>query len=153
MGLVVNLAYDKLDDVRLLLSEYVAMLGIELDFQNYEDELARLPGDYALPQGRLYAAYWDNQLAGCVALKPYGGSTCEMKRLFVRPEFRGKRIGRALAEKIIIDAKEIGYSAMLLDTMGFLADSIALYRKLGFAETAPYRYNPLSDAMFFKLEL
>ena len=152
-GLSIDLAYDRLGEVRLLFGEYVTMLGVELDFQNYEDELARLPGDYALPRGRLYLAGWEGQLAGCVALKPYEGTACELKRLFVRPEFRGKRIGRALMEKVIADARGIGYSMALLDTMGFLADSVALYKKLGFTETLPYRYNPLSDAMFFKLEL
>ncbi|MCL2857268.1 MAG: GNAT family N-acetyltransferase [Oscillospiraceae bacterium] len=153
MGLTIGLAYDRLDEVKLLFGEYVAMLGVSLDFQNYEDELARLPGDYSLPNGRLYLADCDGQLAGCIALKPYDSSTCEVKRLFVRPEFRGKRVGRALMETVIDNAREIGYSTVLLDTMGFLADSVVLYKKLGFTETEPYRYNPLSDAMFFKLEL
>jgi len=153
MGLLISPAYDRLDEVRLLFGEYVTMLGVELDFQNYEDELAGLPGDYALPQGKLYLADYNDRLAGCIALKPYEGTTCELKRLFVRPEFRGKRVGRTLMEKCIADAREIGYNTALLDTMGFLAESVVLYRKLGFTETTPYRYNPLSDAMFFKLEL
>ena len=153
MGLVINLAYDRLSEIKLLYGEYAKMLGVDLVFQDFEDELISLPGDYAMPGGRLYIVDYDNRLAGCIALKHYEGSSCEMKRLFVRPEFRGKRIGRALAEQVILDAKETGYQAMLLDTMGFLPDSIALYKKLGFIQMAPYRYNPLHDAMFFKLEL
>ena len=153
MELSIGLAYDRLDEVRLLFGEYAALLGVDLGFQNFAEELGRLPGSYALPQGRLYLADCNGQLAGCVALQPYETSLCEMKRLFVRPAFQGKRIGRALSEQVIADAREIGYQAMLLDTMGFLSDSIALYRKLGFEQIDPYRHNPLHDAMFFRLKL
>jgi len=153
MRIEITLAYDRLDHIKLLFSEYVAMLGVDLSFQSYEAEFSALPGDYALPSGRLYVADYDNHLAGCIALKHYDGAYCEMKRLFVRPGFRGKHVGLALAEKVISDAKDMDYKALLLDTMGFLPASIALYRKLGFIEMAPYRYNPLVDAMFFKLEL
>jgi len=153
MGLEIILAYDKLNDIKLLFGEYVTMLGVDLAFQNYEEELDAMPGEYVLPKGRLYLAYYNSFLAGCIALKPLENTSCEMKRLFVRPQFRGKRVGRALAERVISDARDITYDVIFLDTMGFLPDSIALYRKLGFKETAPYRYNPLRDAMFFKLEL
>lgn len=153
MPLEIKLAYYHVDKVRLLFEEYTSMLGIDLGFQKYDDELLNLPADYALPCGRLYIANYDKQLAGCIALRPWDDFCCEMKRLFVRPEFRGKRIGRALAEKIIADAKEMNYQAMVLDTLTSLTDSIALYRKLGFQETLPYRHNPLPNVLFLRLQL
>lgn len=153
MPLEMKLAYHDIDKVRLLFQEYTSMLGVDLKFQNYEEEFLHLPGDYALPRGRLYIANDDKQLAGCIALRPFDNASCEMKRLFVRPEFRGKGIGRALAERVISDAKEMRYRDMVLDTMAFLTNSIALYKKLGFQETFPYRYNPLPDALFLRLEL
>ena len=149
----IKLAYQYIDKVKLLFQEYNSMLGIDLSFQNYDDELSTLPGDYALPRGRLYIANYDGLPAGCIALRPFDSSCCEMKRLFVRPEFRGKKIGRALAEKIISDAKEMQYQSMVLDTLTSLTNSIALYKKLGFKETSPYRYNPISNALFLRLDL
>ena len=153
MPLEIKLAYHDIDDIRMLFQEYTCMLGVDLEFQNYNTELLNLPGEYALPDGRLYMAVYDDQLAGCVALRPFDSSCCEMKRLFVRPEFRGKRIGRALVEQIISDAKDMHYQAVLLDTLTSLKDSIALYQKLGFQETSPYRYNPLSNALYLRLDL
>ncbi|NLI54924.1 MAG: GNAT family N-acetyltransferase [Clostridiales bacterium] len=153
MPIEIKLAYDDMDQIRLLFQEYTNMLGIDLGFQNYDAEFSSLPGDYALPDGRLYLAVCDGQPAGCIALHPFDRERCEMKRLFVRPEFRGERVGRALAERAIADAKEMRYQAIVLDTMAFLTNSVALYRKLGFQETLPYRYNPLPDALFLRLDL
>lgn len=153
MPIEIKLAYHDIDNVRLLFGEYTAMLGVDLGFQNYDDELHKLPGDYALPHGRLYIANYDDQLAGCIALRPFDNNCCEMKRLFVRPTFRGKRIGKTLAEKVISDAKEMEYQALLLDTLSSLSSSIALYKKLGFYETGPYRFNPLPNVLFLRLGL
>lgn len=152
MLLEIKLAYHDIDKIRLLFGEYTSMLGIDLDFQNYDVELQNLPADYSLPLGRLYIANYDGQLAGCIALRPFDSNHCEMKRLFVRPEFRGKRIGESLAEQIISDAKEMKYQAMLLDTLTSLSTSTALYKKLGFFEIEPYRFNPLPNVLFLRLD-
>ncbi len=153
MPLEIKLAYQDIDKVKLLFGEYTSMLGFDLRFQHYDEELQKLPADYALPRGRLYIANYDNQLAGCIALRPFDNNCCEMKRLFVRPEFRGKRIGKALVEQVISDAKETKYQAMLLDTLTSLAASVALYKRLGFYEIEPYRFNPLPNALFLRLAL
>lgn len=153
MPVEIMLAYHDIEKVRALFGEYTSTLGVDLGFQNYDDELRKLPGDYALPHGRLYIANYDGQLAGCIAFRPFGNDCCEMKRLFVRPTFRGKKIGKALAEKIITDAKGMGYRAMLLDTLASLSSSTALYKTLGFYETEPYRFNPLPSALYLRLDL
>lgn len=153
MPLEIRPAYENIDEIRLLLQEYTTFLGIDLGFQHFDDEYLNLPGDYALPGGRLYLADWDGQTAGCIALRPLDGAACEMKRLFVRPEFRGKGIGRSLIEKIVSDAGEMNYSFVVLDTLPFLTDSIALYKKLGFYKIAPYRFNPVPNALFLRLDL
>lgn len=153
MPVGIKLAYDDIDMIKLLFGEYTSMLGVDLGFQNYDDELQNLPGGYALPHGRLYIAHYDDQLAGCIALRPIDNNCCEMKRLFVRPTFRGQGIGKALAEKVISDAKEMEYQAMLLDTITSLSSSIALYKKLGFYEIEPYRFNPLPNALFLRVQL
>ncbi len=153
MSLKIKPAYADIDQVRLLFGEYTSMLGVDLAFQNYDDELNNLPGDYALPDGRLYIAEYDGCPAGCVALRPFDQHTCEMKRLFVRPEFRGKRIGLALIKTIIADARELNYKAVVLDTLKSLTHSVALYKQLGFHEIEPYCFNPLPNALFFRFEL
>jgi putative acetyltransferase len=153
LALEIRPAYGDIDRIKTLFEEYRAMLGIDLQFQNYDAEFQNLPGDYAPPRGRLYLAVWDGRPAGCVALHPYDGARCEIKRLFVRPEFRGKKIGRALVEQTIADAKKMGYRALVLDTLPFLDNSIALYKKLGFEETEPYRYNPVPGALYLSLTL
>ena len=124
----------------------------------FTGELDELPGDYAPPYGRLLLATCDQQLAGCVALHPLksidGQRICEMKRLYVRPQNRGKRLGRILAERIIADARAIGYTHMRLDTISSsMADAVALYRRLGFREIAPYRENPIASALYMELQL
>src|SRR6202030_2654925 len=125
-----------------------------LCFQSFDQELAGLPGDYAPPDGRLLLAQYRDQLAGCVALHGLGSGICEMKRLYLRPQFRGEGLGRALAERIIAEARQIGYQRMRLDTVEpVMKDAVALYRKLGFTEIAPYCPNPIAGAMYMELEL
>jgi putative acetyltransferase len=139
---------------RELFQEYAQSLGVNLCFQNFEQELAGLPGHYAPPDGRLLLAEYDGQLAGCVALHKWDDGICEMKRLYLRPSFRGKGLGRAIAEKIIADASSIGYQRMRLDTIEpLMKDAVELYRKLGFREIAPYRPNPIAGAMYMELQL
>jgi len=155
----IELAYDEIDKVKELFTEYQAEIGIDLKFQNFESELAELPGKYALPDGRLYIAALNTNLtgsanlAGCVALRAIDKERCEMKRLYVRKQFRGFGIARALVEKLINDAKTIGYSKMLLDTFFSMKDAIALYRNFGFVETEQYYGNPNNDVLYLGLDL
>jgi len=145
---------EQVDRARGLFEEYAAALGISLCFQNFDKELADLPGAYAPPDGRLFLAFYENKLAGCVGLRKIGDGTCEMKRLYVRPEFRGKRIGRALTEKLITEARALGYAQMRLDTLpAKMDDAIRLYRSLGFREIEPYYHNPVEGALFMELSL
>ena len=139
---------------RGLFREYEAWLGLDLCFQNFEKELAELPGAYAPPTGRLLLAYEDDQLAGCVALRKLSDDVCEMKRLFLRPQFHGKGCGRDLAERIIAEARGAGYLRMRLDTLPEqMGKAIALYRSLGFKEIEAYYTNPVSGALFMELVL
>jgi putative acetyltransferase len=139
---------------RELFLEYAQSLGFSLCFQNFDKELAELPGDYAPPGGRLLLAEFEGQVAGCVALHALQSEICEIKRLYLRPQFRGKGLGRALGERIIAEARQLGYKRMRLDTVEpFMNDAVALYRKLGFQEIAPYCKNPVSGAMYMELEL
>ena len=140
---------------RELIEEYAAWLEFKLCFQGYEEEIQSLPGKYAPPAGRLLLALWDGRPAGVIALRPLEEpGVCEMKRLYVRPEFRGHQIGRVLAERIIHEATEIGYLRMRLDTISGKMDSaIAMYRALGFAETSPYYKTPVGQTLFMELAL
>jgi len=139
---------------RELFLEYAQSLGFSLCFQNFDQELAGLPGDYAPPEGRLLLAEYGGQLAACVALHKLDPGICEMKRLYLRPQFRGKGLGRTVAERIIAEARQIGYQRMRLDTVEpVMKDAVAMYRKLGFKEIAPYRPNPVAGAMYMELEL
>ncbi|MHB1356344.1 MAG: GNAT family N-acetyltransferase [Anaerolineae bacterium] len=146
-------AYDKLDDIKQLFNEYVAWLHIDLAFQDYANELSSLPGKYAEPDGRLYIAYVDCQSAGCVALRRFDAKRCEMKRLYVRPQYRGLKLGRILAEQVIGDARSCGYTEMLLDTLSFMPDAIALYQRLGFVEIGAYYPNPIPNTRYFSMAL
>jgi ribosomal protein S18 acetylase RimI-like enzyme len=139
---------------RELFLEYARSLGFSLCFQNFGSELAGLPGDYALPEGRLLLAEYEGQLAGCVALRKLEDEICEMKRLYLRTQFRGKGLGRVLAERVIAEARAIGYRRMRLDTVEpMMKDAVAMYRKLGFREIAPYRANPIEGALYMELQL
>jgi putative acetyltransferase len=143
----------EVQQVQELFWEYAASLGFDLDFQDFENELAGLPGEYTPPAGGLILAIEEGQTAGCVALRKISGKTCEMKRLYVRPEFRGKGIGRRLARAIIEEAGKIGYARMRLDTVPSMREATSLYRSLGFKEIGPYRYNPIKGALFMELPL
>jgi carbonic anhydrase len=139
---------------RELFLEYGKSLGFNLCFQSFDEELAGLPGDYAPPDGRLLLAEYDGVLAGCVALHMLEPHVCEMKRLYLRPQFRGKGVGLALAKTIIWEARGIGYRRMRLDTVEpVMQAAVAMYRRLGFTEIAAYRPNPIAGAMYMELEL
>ena len=144
---------EDLQQIRLLFKEYAASLDFNLSFQNFEEELANLPGDYAPPRGGLLLASRDDQIAGCVALRELDRERCEMKRLYVRPQFRGLEIGKVLAAEIIEEAKRIGYACMRLDTVPSMKRAQALYESLGFRRIPPYRHNPVAGALFLELQL
>ncbi len=136
---------------RTLFTEYAESLGFSLCFQNFDKELETLPGKYAPPDGRLLLAFIDGTPAGCVALHRLDENICEMKRLYVRPAFRGHKLGRILIYAVIAAASEIGYTHMRLDTVtGVMDSAIALYRKYGFKEIAPYTVNPQPGVMFME---
>lgn len=145
---------EQIASIRELFLEYAQSLGFSLCFQSFDKELAGLPGDYSPPQGRLLLATSDGQVAGCVALHKLDDEICEMKRLYVRPQFRGKGLGKALAELIINEAREIGYKKLRLDTVEpVMRTAVAMYRQLGFREIAPYRTNPIQGALYMELLL
>ena len=139
--------------VRELFREYAASIEIDLCFQSFNAELAGLPGKYAPPEGRLILAREAEATAGCVALRRIDDRVCEMKRLYVRPAFRGQRLGRALASSVIAAAREIGYEAMRLDTLSSMREAIGLYESLGFQRIPAYYDNPSGLAVFFELQL
>ncbi|MBL8328536.1 MAG: GNAT family N-acetyltransferase [Rubrivivax sp.] len=147
----------QLDDARLIFREYAAQLGVDLCFQNFDAELAALPGDYALPQGVLLLAFVDGALAGCGALRPLPevdyADACEMKRLFVRRAFRRFGLGRQLAQALVDHAVRAGYSTLLLDTLDDMEAARGLYATLGFEEVPPYYFNPLPGAHYLKADL
>lgn len=139
---------------KVLFREYEAWLGLDLCFQGFEDELKNLPGKYAMPDGRLYLASASEQIAGCIALRPLEPGICEMKRLFVREDFRGIHLGKLLIERLIDDARTIGYRAMRLDTLPpKMGKAVRLYESYGFLEIPPYYSNPHEDVLFMELEL
>lgn len=146
---------DQVATARELIYEYATWLEFKLCFQGFEEEMRTLPGKYAAPAGRLFLAFWDGQPAGVGALRPLGESgMCEMKRLYVRPQFRGHSIGRALTEKLISAAVTSGYSTMRLDTVpGKMDSAIHLYRELGFREVAGYYDTPVQHTLFMELTL
>jgi GNAT superfamily N-acetyltransferase len=138
---------------RELFCEYQKVIGVDLCFQGFEQELASLPGDYAPPFGRLLLAKLGNDTAGCVALRKLSDAACEMKRLFVRPAFKGKGVGRKLANAIIKEARGIGYMTIRLDTLASMNEAQTLYRSLGFKPIQAYNPNPLPGTLYFELEL
>ncbi len=139
--------------VETLFREYVASLAEDISFQNVDDELAGLPGKYARPTGVVLIARDHNEAAGAIAYRMVEPGVCEMKRLYVRPAFRGNGLGRELANELIEDARERGYRTMLLDTLASMQPARALYRDLGFAPVEPYYDNPLPGVMYMALEL
>jgi ribosomal protein S18 acetylase RimI-like enzyme len=144
----------QLAEIRELFLEYAESLGFSLCFQSFDQELASLPGDYAPPDGRIILATAADEPAACVALHKIDADTCEMKRLYVRPQFRGKGLGRVLAEKIITEARQIDYKKLRLDTVEpVMTTAVAMYRTLGFREIPPYRENPIAGALYMELTL
>jgi len=140
---------DEVPAVRDLFREYADRLGIDLCFQRFEEELAGLPGAYAPPDGRLLVVDAGSELAGCVACRRHATGVCEMKRLYVRPAFRGLGLGRRLIDRLASEAKCMGYEAMVLDTLPVMAEAIGLYRSAGFVEIEPYTFNPVPGALYF----
>ena len=144
---------ERVATVRELFREYAKGIGIDLCFQDFDRELAELPGKYAPPEGRLLLALEGTKVAGCVALRKIGDDTCEMKRLYVRPAFRRKGVGRLLARAVIEAAGKCGYARMRLDTLSSMAEAIALYESLGFRRIEAYYHNPSACAVFMELKL
>ena len=144
---------DDLAVVRELFREYADSLDFALDFQQFDEELQNLPGEYGGPSGCVLLLDVDGESAGCVALRPFSEGVCEMKRLYVRAGFRGTGKGRALAEEIISRAIRAGYSRMRLDTIGTMSAANALYASLGFSEIPQYRANPIEGARYLELPL
>lgn len=160
MELKIMPAYDFPNEIRILFTEYTEMLIAGdssfqkyLELQNYDEELEHLDLKYGFPDGRLYLAFYHGELAGCIGLRKIDKWNCEMKRLYVRPAFRGKKIGSRLVQQIIKDAKEIGYSHMLLDTLPFLKSAINMYETIGFYEISSYNDSPMTTSIYMKLDL
>jgi ribosomal protein S18 acetylase RimI-like enzyme len=147
----------EIETLRGLLREYASGLGIDLCFQNFEQELATLPGEYAPPRGAMFLAAVDGKPAGCVALRPFDAAdypnAAEMKRLYVRDHYRGSGLGRELAEAALDAARELGYSSVLLDTLDDMEAARGLYEDLGFHEIPPYYHNPIPGAHYLKCDL
>lgn len=153
-------AYDFPEEIRKLFHEYTSLLiagdpqfRLYLQMQNYDGEIAHLEKKYGFPGGRLYLALVDGNTAGCIGLRRMDDARCEMKRLYVRPAYRGLGIGRTLTEQILTDARNIGYRQILLDTFPFLDTAIAMYRHMGFREIARYNDSPMDSTIFMALEL
>jgi ribosomal protein S18 acetylase RimI-like enzyme len=139
--------------VRQLFEQCAASLAIDLGFQNFERELASLPGDYSPPQGALFLVRADGSPAGCVGLRPFSESVGEIKRLYVVPAFRGRGFARSLVSAAIAAARLIGYRALVLDTLASMQPAIALYESFGFERTDAYYVNPLPDVLYFRATL
>jgi putative acetyltransferase len=146
-----------MEATKVIFREYAESLGIDLCFQNFEEELLNLPGDYAAPRGALWLVTVDGHVAGCCGLRPLDTvdypNACEMKRLFVRPDFRGLGLGRMLAEATLESAHMAGYDCILLDTLDTMESARALYAELGFHEIPPYYHNPIAGAHYLKADL
>jgi putative acetyltransferase len=143
----------RLPELRELLLEYQRFIGVDLCFQAFDAEMAALPGSYAPPDGRLYLAWQGDVLAGCVALRRHDGASAEMKRFFVRPAFQGQGLGRLMAERIVQEARQIGYARILLDTLPVMQKAQAMYAAMGFCETPAYIHNPVPGVRYMALAL
>jgi putative acetyltransferase len=147
----------EMETVREIFREYAATLGVDLAFQDFEAELANLPGDYAAPRGHLLLAQVDGAIAGCCALRPLDAAdypnASEMKRLYVRKAFRGFGLGRELAESMLDQARRAGYACVLLDTLDGMESARALYTDLGFEEIPPYYHNPIAGSHYLKVDI
>ena len=153
---MISIAQAKNEDmptVKTLFSEYADSLPFDLSFQNFNSELAKLPGEYSPPHGCILIAREGSEIVGCVALRRLDEEVCEMKRLYVQPAVRGRGIGKKLAERVIKQARESGYRRMKLDTLASMEAAIHLYSSLGFNRITPYRHNPIEGAVFMGLEL
>jgi ribosomal protein S18 acetylase RimI-like enzyme len=148
MNITIEYAYDRLDIIKTLFREYADALGIDLQFQDFENELLKLPDKYALDDGRLYIAYVDGEVAGCIGLRRFDDTRCELKRLYIRPPFRHLGLGKQLSLRIIYDARQIGYRYILLDTLSSMTPAMNLYQKLGFEEISAYYHNPIKEAVY-----
>lgn len=153
-------AYDRADEVRDLFSEYMKMLVDNdpafkeyLEIQQYDKELEDFEAKYGMPDGRLYVLYYQGELAGCIALRKIDGDNCELKRLYIKPEFRGNKLGKVLVERLISDARELGYKYMLLDTLPFLQTAIRMYKDIGFYEIEKYNNSPMDTTIYMKFDL
>ena len=145
---------EQIEQARTLFLEYADSLGFSLCFQNFDQELKNLPGAYDLPAGRLLLAHDSEITAGCVGLRKLEENICEMKRLYVRPVYRGKGVGRLLVDRVIGEARAIGYQRMRLDTVeSHMKDAVALYRRIGFREIPAYCPNPIEGALYLELVL
>ena len=160
MSLIIEEGYNHKNEVKELFKEYTDLIIQEdetfskyLQMQDFEHEVNHLEEKYGKPGGRIYVAYYDGELAGCIGLKKIDKNQGEMKRLYVRQKFRGKHIGLLLAKKIVEDAKKIGYKAILLDTLPSLESAIKMYKKMGFYEISQYNDSPMKDAIYLKLDL
>lgn len=160
MNIEIIPGYNRIEEIKSLFAEYTAMLINSDDrmreylaMQNYGAELEHLEDKYGLPAGRLYLALCDGNAAGCIALRKIDDELCEMKRLYVRPGFRGAKLGERLIEKLIADARSIGYRHMLLDTLPFLEAAIHTYKKLGFYEIPSYNDNPINGSIYLRYDL
>lgn len=151
----IEATYDpaSIEAARALFEEYQQALGVDLSFQGFATELETLPGEYAPPRGRLLLARADGAVVGCVAMRPLTSETCEMKRLYVRPQARAAGLGRQLAERVIAEARAIGYRRMCLDTLPTMAGAQRLYESLGFKNIPAYRHNPIAGTRFLGLDL
>jgi len=143
----------EIETVRTLFREYEKSLGISLCFQNFAEEVAGLPGDYAPPDGRLLIAFVGRRPAGCVALRRIGEGVAEMKRLYVRLRFRGMKLGRQLTEAVLEEARSIGYRAVRLDTLPSMREAQTLYLSMGFTDIPPYNDHPVEGTRFMEKRL
>jgi len=151
--IIVSAQAGDLPEVKSLFSEYASSLEIDLSFQDFDQELAALPGEYASPNGCILIARKESEVVGCVAMRRIRNEICEMKRLYVRPGFRGRGLGKRLALSVVQEAKRRGYYKMRLDTLPSMIEALALYESLGFKQIAPYRHNPIQGAVFLELDL